>query len=226
MDRRVSAFALAGLLVILVVPSASASTITYNNVAAFSAAATGVSVITFEAQQSGSFNFVGFSGLTDSGVQFTAPLSHYLYVVADTAVNPAYQWNSGASLLFGSTDEGGNLVIQLSAGVTAFGFDLMAQADSAPDSTAGTTFNILVDGNPFSATTLTRPNRAFFGITSTTPISQVVLTFTNPFIFRALPIIDNVRVGTAAAAVTTPEPCTLALVGLGLAGAVRRRRRR
>jgi hypothetical protein len=141
-------------------------------------------------------------------------------------VNTAYQWNSGASLLFASVQENnGNLVIGLGAGVFAFGFDLMAQADTNPDGTAGFDFTIEIGSDTYTAETLARPNRAFFGATSETAITSVTLRGSNPFAFRALPIIDNVTYGSVAQAV--PEPASLALAGLALAmaGAAAARRR-
>lgn len=207
----------AAVLALFAIGSAHAATVTYNNRAAFTAASGSLTNIDFEAQDTtpGGFTYYGSSGLTASGVSFTAPLSSYLFVASPTAVNPAYQWGSGASLLFGSTNEGGNLVIQFGAGVFSFGFDLMAQADAAPDTTGGLIYNISIDGNPYAATTQARPNRAFFGITSDVALSTVTLTMTNTYTFRALPIIDNVSFGGSATAV--PEPGSLGLAGLALA---------
>lgn len=206
------------------VAQSNAAIITYTDRTAFGAATSGVTTIDFEAQNTaGSFTFYG-SGLNVAGVQFSAPLSSYLYVADPAAVNTAYQWGSGASLLFGSTNEGGNLVIQLGAGVFSFGFDYMAQADQAPDATGGLIYNIDVDGNAYSGTTANRPNREFFGITSDTAISQITLTMTNTNTFRALPIIDNVSFGNVAS--TVPEPGVLVLLGLGLAGLAAARRHR
>jgi len=194
--------------------SAHAAFITYDDRSVFDAATTGMTNIDFEAQQLiGGFNPFGF-GLSISGVNFSAPLSHYLYV-ADDLVGPSYQWGSGASLLFGSTNENGNLVITLPGGVFSFGFDLMAESDNVPNSTGGLLYNINIDGSPFNSTTLARPDRAFFGLTSDTALSTVTLTMTNTHADRVLPIIDNVAFGGIAA---VPEPGTLALLGLALAG--------
>lgn len=200
---------------------------TYNDRGAFASAAGSLTNIDFEAQATApnSFAYYGFGpGLSVSGVNFSAPLSSYLYVAASNAVVTAYEWGSGASLLFGSTNEGGNLVISLAPNTFSFGFDLMAQADQAPDSTGGLIYDIDIDGIDYNATTSARPTRSFFGITSDTAMSTVTLTMTNTNTFRALPIIDNVSFGNTRNSV--PEPGSLLLAGLALLALATARARR
>ena len=107
---------------------AQGATITYTDVESFSAATTGITTIDFEAQNtSGGFTYWLGAGLNIGGVQPSAPSSAYLWVV-DENVAAAYQWGSGASLLFGPTNESdGDVVIQFGTGVFAFGFDLIAE---------------------------------------------------------------------------------------------------
>jgi hypothetical protein len=216
------------LITTLAVSGAEAAYFTYSDRNAFTAAASGLTNIDFEAQNTDQNGFTNYNlGLNVGGVSFSAPNTTYLYVADDGVVNPAFQWNSGASLLFGSVQESNaNLVISFGTGVFAVGFDLMAQADSNPDGTAGFDFAIEIGNSTFTAQTLTRPNRAFFGVTSETAITSMALRGSNPFSFRALPIIDNVTYGGVAQAV--PEPGSLALTGLALAmaGVVAARRQR
>lgn len=204
---------------------AQAAVVTYSSRSVFNAAVSGQTTIDFEAQNTaGSFTYYG-GGLSISGVNFTAPLSGYLYVADQNAVTPSYNWGSGASLLYGSVNEGGNLVIQLPANVFSFGLDMMAEADGNANATAGQAFNVNVDGSNFGVTSLQRPNRAFFGISSSTALSSITLTMNNTSLpFRVLPILDNFSFSAQGNRV--PEPGTLGLIGLGLLGAALARRRR
>lgn len=206
--------------------AASAAVVTYNDRATFTSAASNLSNIDFEAQATvpNSFTFYGATGLTLSGVHFSAPLSSYLFVAAANAAGNSYQWGSGASLLFGSTNEGGNLVITLAPGTFSFGFDLMAEADNAPDGTGGLNYDINVDGDLYSAVTAGRPFRNFFGLISDTSINSVTLTMTNIYTYRSLPIIDNVSVGGRSTNV--PAPSSMVIAALALFGLAAMRARR
>lgn len=206
--------------------TAQAAVTTYNDRNVFNAAVTSQTTLDFEAQNTapGSFTYYGGTGLSLSGVNFTAPLSGYLYVADVNAVNPSYNWGSGASLLYGSVNENGNLVITLPTNTFSFGLDMMAEADGNADATAGQAFDVDVDGTHYGVTTAQRPTRTFFGLSSDTAISSITLTMNNTlFNFRMLPILDNFSFSSQGGNV--PEPGTLGLIGLALAGAALARRR-
>jgi hypothetical protein len=62
------------------------------------------------------------------------------------------------------------------------------------------------------------PTRAFFGFTSDSPITQLILGLPSSA-SGVDPLIDNFRFGNTASAPTdTPEACTLLLIGAGLVG--------
>src|SRR5215471_4171288 len=79
-----------------------ASTITYTDPAAWLAASTGVTTITFEglAPSGGFTDYSTSSGLTQSGVQFVGMngLGYSLQVVDANFVSPYFNFNSGAML--------------------------------------------------------------------------------------------------------------------------------
>lgn len=205
--------------------TAQAAVVTYSDRAVFDAAVSGQTTITFEAQNTAPpFTFYG-GGLNVSGVNFNNPLSNYLFVADGNAVNPSYNWGSGASLLFGSVNEGGNVVITLPGSTFSFGLDLMAEADFNADLTAGQLFNLDVDGTNYAVNTAQRPTRTFFGISSDNAINSITITMNNTtFPFRVLPILDNFSF-SASQGQRVPEPGSLALIGVALAAAALARRR-
>lgn len=201
---------------------ANAAVISYSSRAAFDAVTSITTNIDFEAQNIAK-SFTYYGSLSVDGVSFTNPGNSYLWVADPGSVSSAYDWGSGASLLYGSNAEGSRFHIALAPGTTAFGFDFMTEDDGHTATGDIGSYTFVVNGVTFSGTSLLRPGRAFFGITSDAPITGIDINLNSATnAFRPLGVIDNFEFGTAAA---VPEPGTLALFGSALIGLALRRRR-
>jgi hypothetical protein len=183
-------------------PATRAGVITYDTVAAFNAATTGLTLYQIPAPATGN-NQVAPSILIGP-VTFADSLVLHLY-------------NDG---LYGAGQHylatGGVETLTLS-GATAIGFDLGMFAGAG-------SFTAAVNGGaPITVTAPGLPSHGFFGITDTDPITSIV--FTTPEIpFVELDMLDF-QVGSVASSTDMPEPASLALLGVGLAGLLAARRR-
>jgi hypothetical protein len=194
-----------------------AASILYTNKADFLAATSGLTTINFNGiAPKNNFIAYGPGPLTLSGVTFTS--NGFLYVI-----DPGYYsfpYTNGGFLTSDFINPDKVMAVGLPAGTTAVGFDFGALFAGG----GVTTFTIdLSTGEHFTASTTGSPqtnNLGFVGFTSDTPIASLTITMPDADFFNA---IDNFAFG---AGVPAPEPATITLLGVGIAGmAVYGRRR-
>ena len=107
---------------------------------------------------------------------------------------------------------GGYITATLPSNVTAVGFDFMALYGGHAGAPVNFTFTTS-SGQSFTGTSSTRPNESFFGITSDSAITSVLI---EPTLRNDYTLIDNFTFGQTAATAPVPEPETYAMMGMGL----------
>ncbi len=163
-------------------------------------------LITFEGLASPGVpgNYSTAAGLTLSGVQFLGPKTDgYFLYTQDPGTASYLNWNSGDLLMGGHASWGASMRVNLPAGVTAVGTDVMTHTPFAAPVVLA-----LSTGDSFVITTLSHPNRQFVGVISGVPINWIQLTPQNGYV-----LADNFAYGVA-----TPESDTLILAAAGLFG--------
>ena len=124
------------------------------------------------------------SGVTINGVTFTNTGTFY---VVDPAYAPQYyDWGSGA---VGTAIYGTTTTVTLPTGTTAWGADFMVSPPLDGTSVVVT----LSNGRQHIVATLGKPNRAFFGMVSDTPITSFTVYSTGQV------ILDNLTFDTTGA---------------------------
>ena len=202
-----------------VTPAYSTTLTTYNNLAAWQAATSGDSTITFTGLAPGTMTAYS-SGVSYPDVQFIGisngipPLE-----VMDTSAFSWANFGSGEALMQsmnrGTTDPVPYIHVVFNTPVTAFGSDLFTT------SSYGMSFAITVLGTQFVAPTFSQPTRAFWGVTSDTPITSADFTVQGTAAQgNTIAFLDNFQYGTtqAAAPPDVPEAATLLMIGSGLIG--------
>jgi len=221
---------------LLAAVTARGSTITYSDRTAWAAATTGATNINFEGITSTYLSFSTAQGLTIDGVTFiglTMSTPAYELWVVNPAPGSEHDFGSGSVLKGPQHDPSvlnKTVRVSLPGGVTSFGVDLMSNTPGAH------TFTIMLStGDIFTnVPTYPRPTPSFFGVTTTTAISQIDFILKVANSSEPSPLLDNFAFGMASLGgaggpepgAETPEALTLLLVGSGLVMIHFMRRRR
>ena len=223
--RFFSLLILAGLIAIPAYPSVT----TYTDLASWQAAtSSNYQTVTFEgltpADTSTYFNTA--SGVTADGVQFSGYTSsgNPSVQVIDTNVSTWYNFGTNDALMqdMNRPNSGSALPyiqIVLPAGVNSVSFDLFSVSPN------GLPVQITVNGVNYTVPTNSCPNTAFWGITSTTPITSITITLLGTTYNGSTHLLlDNFRFGSMEDT-AAPEASTYVLIGSGLVGLVLFKRR-
>ena len=195
---------LASAVLMLVVGAgrARAGLVLYTDRAAFEAATTGISTVTFEGIAGGGVAFEG-SSFTLGGVNFSDFGAARMFVVDKDVYGPGL----ASDYLNENDPSTRSTLVTPGVGTTALGTDL-----GTLDGQFGASRNVTVaatDGSGtsiFVITTPFQPSLGFVGFTSDTAIQSI--NFTGQYV-----VLDNVTSGQALRSV--PEPSTLVSVGIG-----------
>lgn len=221
--RLAGAIAMAGLLLLSACPKTAKAISTpffspTGDRTAFTLASTNLQTANFEGAPTG--GFLSVNPRVEQGVTFTG--SNALFLVDEAAPGGFFNYGTGDSLLVGDGAAPANIFLTaaLPANITAVGFDYATRSGTA-NSFIFTINETMITQN-FTFTSSQFPARAFFGVTSTTPITSLRVALMAP---TEQFLIDRFSIGQANVA-AVPEPGTITLMGLGLAGLIGASRRK
>ncbi len=190
---------------------AKASVIAFTDRTAFLAAADITTSVDFAGiAPTDSFAFIPSPpGLTTGDANFSSTTDN-MFVIDPGFQSPDFFWSSGPYLIDNQFATSA-LVVTLAPGVTAFGADFSSFG-------AGDITIALAGGGTFTVASPGQPNFAFLGFTSDQDILSLAFSKSGDSV-----VLDNVAFGQTAAVAAVPEPASLTLLGLGLAGMGARR---
>jgi hypothetical protein len=216
-------------LAFTLVPLPATTITTYSSLSTWAAATSpGYQTVTFTgmATPGSNTNYYSPTGVTADGVEFigySSTGSSDMQVI-DTSAFSWYNWGSGDALIQSTQQTNSSaplpyISIVLPANVSALGLNLFST------NTQGMTYSITVAGNQYNVPTFTQPTLAFWGVTSSAPISSLTLSlegtvYSNP----SEELADNFSFGASDIS-AAPEAGTYLLIGTGLIGFVMLRKR-
>jgi len=222
---------LAALFLLALAPAYSTTISTYTSLTDWQAATSSYQSINFEGltPANTSTPYAGGVSPNGTGVQFIGYSGSTAIQVIDTNLSPWYNFGTNDALMEDMNRSTSNsplpyIHIVLPSAITALGMDLFSVS---PD---GLTYTVTVAGTQYTVPTNARPNTAFFGITSDTPITSLDLTLQGTtYNGSSHALLDNFQFGAAGAGVgnmsDAPEASTYLLIGSGLIGLMLLRKR-
>ncbi len=226
---RASILSLCAGLALMLAPGYSTTITTYNSLTSWQAATNaGYQTVAFTglAPAGSSQTYSSSTGVTADGVNFVGYNSSGLsdVQVIDTSAYSYYNWGTGDALIQSlSRPNAGSplpyINIVLPANITSLSLNLFTASPQA------LSYTITVAGNQYTVPTFSQPTLAFWGITSTAPISSIQLTLAGTtYNGGSSELLDNFSFGAEDMAMA-PEAGTYLLIGSGLIGFVMLRKR-
>ena len=184
--------------------AANAAIITFSNLASWQSAVTGVNTVTFEENGPGGFTSYDSGPVTFGANTFVTDPTGAIFTIDPGFACPGYCEIGTGDVLSAQT---GTLLTISGGGVTALAFDWLVWVTNTLTITLST-------GNVISLPTSAFVP-GFFGVTSTIPITSLMLTIPQASGVQVLNL-DNVRTAQAVFQQPVPEPGSLLLFACGL----------
>ena len=203
-------------ITLLAAQTAQATTLLqgFSDLPSWLAAVTASADDTFDSLTAGS-TYSTSSGYTDAyGIEFigTFDSAGYSLEVVGPSLNQAYNFGSGNSLYSGMSlsNRSPILMVNLPANVTAIGLDVMTTGNVYP-----VTITVGDAVTQASVTVSTaQGQQTFYGFTFSAPVTWLKASIPGAPSYTNV-LLDNFQIG-AVDLVSTPEPATFLLIGLGL----------